>query len=179
MADATYVFGAADAKISPLTADVTSAPTYGSAIDVPGLKSISISGSSDTKELRGDNKLIAKISTLQSVEVTLTFAMWDPSIYALLTGATLTPGTGDDYNVSLTASSTPAYFGLEAVSVGASGAGSNVSIFLPKLIITDLPDMVGLSEEDFKTVEVKCEALPSIANGKWIDWNYNETAEVL
>lgn len=177
MSNPTYVFGAADAKISPLTADIAPAPTYGTAIDVPGLKSIAISGSSDTKELRGDNKLIAKISTLQSVEVTLTFAQWSGDLYALFTGATKTDDDSD-YSVTLAANDTPGYFSLEAVSVGASGSGSNVSIFLPKLIATELPP-IGLAEEDFKTFEVKCEALPSIATGEWLTWGYNSTAAEL
>lgn len=177
MSNPTYVFGAADAKISPLTADTGSAPTYGSAIDVPGLKSIEISGSSDTKELRGDNRLLAKVSTLQSVEVTLTFAKWSADLYALFTGATKT-ADGDDYTVTLTSTSEPGYFGLEAVSVGASGAGSNVSIFLPKMIVTELPGL-GLAEEDFQTVQIKCEAMPSEATGEWITWSYNSTAATL
>ena len=175
----TYVFGAADAKISPLVSDSGSAPVYGAAIDVPGLKSIEIKGSSSTKELRGDNRVLEKISVLESVEVTLTFAKWDPSIYSIMTGAALTEDEDGSYRVSLGANASPSHFKVQAISVGASGAASNVDIVLPKLIVTDLPDMVGLSEEDFKTVSVTCEAIPLTSTGEWIDWGYNADAITL
>lgn len=173
MTDSTYVFGAADAKISPLLTDGSPAPTYGTAIDVPGLQSIEISGENEVKELRGDNRSLVKLSVLQSVEVTLTFAKWDADLYALFTGATKTTD-GDSYTVTLGADSQPGFFSLEAVSAGASGANSNVSIFLPKLVVTEMPGL-GLAEEDFQTVEITCEALPT-ATGDWISWSYNDTA---
>ena len=178
-AESTYVFGAADAKISPLTSDTGAAPAYGSAIDVPGLKNITVKGKSSTKELKGDERTIAKISKLDSVEVTFEFAEWSPQLFALATGADLTLGEGSDWSVSLGALSKGSYFKLEAVSLGASGAGSNVSIVLPKLICTDLPDMIGLSESDFKTVKITAEALPTLSTGEWITTSYNETAVAL
>jgi hypothetical protein len=175
---ATHVFGAADAKISPLNSDTDTATVYGLAIDVPGIKSIEISGSSETKEFRGDNVPLVTSSVLTTVEVTLTFAKWDPNIYALLTGSDLTED-GDDYEVALTSASRANYFRLRAVSVNAEGNGSNVYIELPKMIATELPDMVGLSEEDFKTVEVKCQALPRSSDGKWLVWGYAADAVTL
>lgn len=175
-AESTYVFGAADAKISPLTSDSGTAPVYGTAIDVPGLKSISVTGKSSIKELKGDERTIAKISKLDSVEVELEFAEWSPQLFSIFTGADLELGEGNDYSVTLGALSKGSYFKIEAVSLGASGAGSNVSIVLPKLICTELPDMIGLSESDFKTVKISAEALPTISSSEWIQFNYNSTA---
>jgi hypothetical protein len=169
----TYVFGVADAKISPLVTDAVGGATYGTAIDVPGIKSVTIKGTSTTKELRGDNRLLAKISTLDSVQVDIEFAKWDAELYALFTGATLTTD-GNNWNVDLSANQSGVPFKLEAVSVGASGAGSNVNIILHKVIVTDLPDFLGFTEEDFKTVKVTADALP-LVDGSWIGAGYNET----
>lgn len=169
----TYVYGAADAKISPLVSETGGTPVYGVAKDVPGLQSIEVKTKSDTKELRGDNQLLAKISNIQSVEVTLKFAKWDLEIFSILTGAEY-----DEDRVTLKSNSTPGYFKLEGVSAQASGSGSNADVFFPKLIVTELPDMIGLSEEDFKTVTVTCEALP-LADGTWIEAGYNATAKSL
>lgn len=176
----TYVFGAADAKIAKLLTDpAAGSATYATAIDVPGIKSIEITGSSDTKELRGDNKLIASVSTLQTVEVKITCAKWDAALWALFTGATLTNDaiTGDA-TVSLGSGNTGSYFKLTAVSVGASGAGSNVKIVLPKLLVTDLPPL-SFAEEDFATAEITATALPLESNGQWLEWGYNSTAASL
>lgn len=178
MATSTHVFGAADAKISPLTSDSGLAPVYGTAIDVPGLKSIEIKGSSSTKELRGDNQPLESISILESIEVTLNFAKWDPSIYAIMTGSVVTEDAGS-YRVAMGATSKPQPFKVQAISAGATGSASNVDIIIYKLTATDLPDMVGLAEEDFKTVSVTCKAVPLASTGEWLEWGYNETAITL
>lgn len=175
--NSTLVFGAQGAKIKPLLTD-GGTPTYGAEISIPGLKSVETSSKSGDKVLRGGNRLIAKISTLESVEVKIKFAKWDPQIYALVTGAAYTEDVDGSYLLSLNVNSSPKPFRLEAVSVTGSGEGSNISIIFPQLVVTNLPDMVGLSEEDFKTVEVTCEAIP-MADGTWIDWAYNKTALVL
>lgn len=173
----TYVFGAADAKIAKLLTDPSGgSATYASPIDVPGIKSIEISGTSDTRELRGDHRLIASISNLQTVEVRIAFAKWDAALYALFTGATLTnDAVTGDAKVSLSAGNSGSYFKLSAVSVAADGNGSNVSIILPKLLVTDLPPLA-LAEEDFATAEVTATALPLESTGGWLEWGYNSTA---
>jgi hypothetical protein len=169
----TYSFGAQHAEIAGLTSDdAIAGQTYGEVFDVPGLKSIASSASSNTVELRGDNRLIVKETTLQSVEVTLEFAMWDANIFALLTGAELVENGGAGYSLTYTTSSTPAMFSLRARPAAASG-GNTLEIFYPKLIITNLPDMLGLVEEDFKTVSITCEVIPTEDN-IWMSWTYVE-----
>jgi hypothetical protein len=174
----THVFGAQHAEIAELlTDDAETGPTYGTAFDVPGLKSISVSPSSNSVELRGDNQLLAKETVLQTVEITLEFAKWDARIYALLTGSTLTEtysgevGYTGEYFVNYTTGSTPSMFSLTANAAGAT-SGATVSIYFPKLQITNIPDMIGLAEEDFKTVTVTCEAIPT-AGGDWMSFSYN------
>jgi phi13 family phage major tail protein len=169
----THVFGAQHAEIAELlTDDSETGPTYGTPFDVPGLKSISVSPSSNSVELRGDNQLLVKETVLQTVEITLEFAKWDARIYALLTGSDLIEDalTGA-YTVAYNTSSKPALFSLGAISAGATG-GAQVAIFFPKLQITNLPDMIGLNEEDFKTVTVTCEAIPT-AGGDWMSFSYS------
>jgi hypothetical protein len=165
----THVFGAQHAEISALLTDTASGPTYGTPFDVPGLKSVSVSPSSNSVELRGDNQLLVKETTLQSVEITLEFAKWDARIFALLTGSDLDI-SGDAYSVTYTTASTPALFSLRANAAGATD-GATVEIFFPKLKITNIPDMLGLVEEDFKTVTVTCEAIPTAA-GEWMSFDY-------
>lgn len=172
----TAVFGAQHAEIAELLTDTPSGATYATPFDVPGLKSVSVSTSSDSKELRGDNQLLAKETVIQNVEVTLEFAKWDARILALITGAALSVGLdGESYSVTQNVDSTPKEFKLVAQSVSASGTGTMVTVTFPKLKITNLPDMIGLAEEDFKTVTVTCEAIPT-AQGVWFDYEYTVPA---
>jgi len=173
----TYVFGASGAKISKLLTDPAGGTaTFATGVTVPGLKSVEISGKSNSKPLRGDNKLLANLTTLESVEVKLTFAKWDQNLWSIFTGATVTTdSTTGNSTSTLSAGQTGSYFKLNAVSYAASGSGSNVVINLPKLIVTDLPP-IGLKEEDFATFEVSCEAVPLESTGEWITWGYNTTA---
>lgn len=167
----THVFGAQHAEIAELLTDTLSGATYGTPFDVPGLKSVSVSTSSDSKELRGDNQLLAKETVVQNIEVTLEFAKWDARVFALITGATLATNIDGSYTVTQTATATPKEFSLMARSASATGTGTSVSVTFPKLKITNLPDMIGLAEEDFKTVTVTCEAIPT-ALGVWFDYQY-------
>jgi phi13 family phage major tail protein len=168
----THVFGAQHAEIAELLTDDNNGTTYDTAIDVPGLKSVTLTTSSNAVELRGDNQLLAKETVVQNVEVSLEFAKWDARIAALITGASLVEDqvTGA-YTLQHSTSDTPKEFSILAVSASATGSGASVSVYFPKLKITNIPDMAGLSEEDFKTVTVVCEAIPTF-NGVWFDWNY-------
>lgn len=170
----THVFGAQHAEIAELLTDTPTGATYGTPFDVPGLKSISVSPSSNTVELRGDNQLLVKETTLQSVEVTLEFAKWDARIYALLTGSQLTSNPDGSYFVNYSTAAVANEFSLEARAAGAT-AGGTVTIYFPKLKITNLPDMIGLVEEDFKTVTITCEAIPT-ATGQWMSFDYTPAA---
>jgi len=168
----THVFGAQHAEIAELLTDDAQGTTYATAFDVPGLKSVTLNTSSNSVELRGDNQLLAKETVVQTVEVSLEFAKWDARIAALITGATLTedPVTGV-YSLKYGTNDEPKEFSLTAVAAGASGSGATVSVFFPKLKVTNLPDQAGLAEEDFKTVTVTCEAIPTF-EGTWFDWSY-------
>lgn len=177
MATETVVFGAADAKIYPLLTDASGGATYGAAIDIPGLQTIEVSGKASSKEARGDNRIIAKISALENVGVKLEFAQWDADVFATFTGATTTTDEDGSWESALTTSSAGQYFKLEAVSLSADGSGSNTNIILHKVVVIGLPTL-SFSDNEFSNVTVEAEALP-LANGDWVTTGFNTTAKVL
>jgi len=172
---ATHVFGAQHAEISSVTAEdpIAETITYGTPVDVPGLKNVTVNISTDSKELRGDNTLLAKETVVQNVEVVLEFAKWDATIFAAITGSTIVNST-DGYSVAVNANNTPGTFALRAQSVSTSESGKIAEIFFPKLKISNLPDMLGLVEEEFKTVSVTCEVIPAYT-GDWMVFNYGDS----
>lgn len=172
---ATHVFGAADASIATVATEdpITQTITYDTAVDVPGLKNVTVNVSTDVKELRGDNTLLAKESVVQNVEVELEFAKWDATIYAALTGSQLVDSS-NGYSFAVNSANIPKPFALRALSVSTSESGSQAEIYFPKLRIANIPDMLGLVEEDFKTVSITCEVIPTFT-GDWMVFNYGDS----
>ena len=176
----SVVYGAADAKISKLLTDPAGGTaTYGAAIDVPGIKSIEVTATTATKELRGDNKLLDSIQVTEKLEVTITFAKWDQDLYALFSGGSVVGDTTTgDSTFTLNGGQQGSYFKLEAVSVKGEGGASNIKIELPKCVATSLP-AVSLAEEDYATFTVTAACLPRTSDDKHLVVTYNTTAATL
>lgn len=176
------VFAVKDAKIYPLLTDpAAGSATYGPAIDVPGIKTVGISGSIESKTLRGDNRLLDSDSVITEVTVSIEYAKLSLDVLsALMGGAVADSGTTPAQlsTWSLTADSKPMPFKLEAVSVSADTIGGDVLFRLPKVSLSSFPDL-GLEEEDYKTFSAEGSASPLNAGGKWVDVVLRETAAVL
>lgn len=176
------LFGIADAKVYPVTADVSGGITYGTGIDVPGVKSLTIAGTVETKELRGDNQLLDSFSVLKSITATLNYAKTDFDILAAVLGATVADsGSGSTEVVTTTLAGDDAlgYFKIEAKAVSVDLVGGDIHVVLPKCIAAGFP-FAGLAEEDYQTLSLPCTVVPTIATGlKWVEIIQNETAAAL
>lgn len=180
----TKVFAVQDCKISPLTADpATGSPTYGTAIDVPGIQTVAISGDMDTKTLTGDNKTLDSVSTLTGVTVKIENAKISLDVLAALFGGEVTDDTTGDTAIAswdLLGSSTPQYFKLECKtpSNGADPVGGDVHFVLHKVSLSAFPDL-GNANEDYATTGFSGAALPLLSNDKWISVVINATATTI
>lgn len=177
----TFSFGVKDAKISPLATDTTGqACTYGTAIDVPGIKKVTISGVINAKKLRGDNQLITVISFLEEITLEFEYSEFNADIYALLTGAAVTfpVALETPYLLKLTEGTSPAFFGFEAITAQSDETGGNEHLFIPKAKIIEFPSM-GFAEEDFQTTTIKAQAFEPIGTNAWIERGYHTTPATL
>lgn len=178
----TKVFAAKDAKLWPLTADPAGgSPTYGTGIDVPGLKTVTISGDVNTAELRGDNTKLDSSSTLGNITVAMEFAKLSFDILsAVLAAATVDSGTTPAQKSAWTLLGTTGfnYVGMTAQAIGADTITGDVQFAAYKLMLSSFPEM-GLAEEDYKTNSIEFAAVPLLANGKWVGATLNETAAAL
>ena len=178
----TKVFAAKDAKFYPLTADPASgSPTYGAGIDVPGLKTVTISGDVNSVELRGDNTKLDQSSSMSGISVEVEFAKLSLDILsAIFAAATADSGTTPAQKATWTllGSTTFSYVGMTCQAVGADTIGGDVQFAVYKMIPSSFPEM-GLEEEDYKTSTIEFEAVPLLSNAKWIGTTLNETAVAL
>lgn len=178
------VFAVKDAKIARLTADVAgSAPTYATSIDVPGIKSVTISGDVTTAELRGDNARLDFAAVLGGIEVEFEHAKLSLDALNVLLGSTVADaGVTPNQTATLNVKSTDAfnYFRFQAQAAGADPIAGDVTLTLHKCILSEFPEL-GMSEEDYQTFTVGAAALPILGTpaGAWLDVAVRETAVAL
>lgn len=181
----TQVYGIQDAKISPLLTDPASGtPTYGTAIDVPGIKTYEISGEIEVKTLRGDNKKLATNSALTNVQVAITHAKMSLDVLTAIIGGDVTdsgttPAQSSVWDLTGDGVTFPA-FKLEGVTPpnGVDLIGGDVHVVMHKLTCSAFPDL-GFAEEDYRIASFTANADPLISNDKWISITLNETAAAI
>lgn len=177
----TKVYGVNDARISKLLTDPAGgSPTYGASIDVPGIKTVQISGNIDIKELRGDNQLLDKNGILKDIQIAVTNAKMSLDVLAAFFAATIVD-TGTTPNqiatLDILGASQPQYFRLEAKTPvsGADTPTGDVHFTVWKCILSSFPDL-GHEEEDYRIVGFNADAVPLLSNNKWLTPVVNETA---
>lgn len=176
------VFAVKDCKLAALTADPSGgSPTFGTSVDVPGIKKVEISGNIDSKELRGDNQLLDTDSVLKDIKVKVSNAKLSLDAVALIMGGAVTDaGTTPAQTATwdLLGTTTLGVFKLEAVSVSSDVVGGNVKFTIWKCRPSSVPNM-GFAEEDYQIPDLELMASPLLSNGKWLTAAFFETAAVL
>lgn len=178
----TKVFAVTDCKIAKMLTDPAGgSATYSASVDVPGIKSLAISGSVNTQTLRGDNQLLDSDTVLQDASVTVAHAKLSYDVLAVLFGVTVVDaGTTPSQTATfdLLGSSKPGYFKVSGISASSDVLTGNVQFVLHKCIMSSFPEL-GLAEETYQTTSFQAAAIPLLANGKWITSVLSETAAVL
>lgn len=151
-------YGVTDAKIYAVTGDTASAYTYGSGIDVPGVKSITLDGSTSTKTLRGDNALLDSMIALDSITGTIQFAKDSLDVTAAALGLTV----DDDTNTAellIDGDAAPQPLRLEAIAAGSDFISGGVKLYIAKMYMVPI---AGLAEEDYQTFSVPFTTAPTV-----------------
>lgn len=177
------VYAVEDAKIAVMTADTGASPTYSASIDVPGIKTVEISGTVENKQLRGDNTLLDSNSTLTDISVSVSHAKISLDVLDAIVGGTVTDsgtGTNEVATWDLLGTDSMQYFKLEARTPanGADPTGGDVHFILWKCMIDSLPSL-GHAEEDYRIVSFTAKASPAISNSKWITAEIRESSAAL
>jgi hypothetical protein len=177
------VFAVKDAKIERMITDASgAAPTYAAAIDVPGIKSVTIGGDVTSVELRGDNTKLDGDSVLSGITVEFEYAKMSLDALNVFLGASITDtGVTPNQVASLSVKPTDVfnYFRFRAVSAGADTLTGDVLFTLHKCKLDSFPEL-GLAEEDYQTFTVSGFAVPILGTGQpWLDVALRETSVAL
>jgi len=176
----TKFYGIKDARLTPMTADPPGGTaTYGTSIDVPGIKSALVTGNVVTKKLRGDSAPIDQDSYLESISVKFTYAQESLNVRAAAVGGTTTDsGTTPNQLARWRLLGTDPLFPYYKFEGLANGVGLGLGdghLVLWKCKTSSFPAM-GFAEEDYQIYEITAEVFPRAADSFWIDELLNETA---
>ena len=179
----TKLFGTKDAKIAKLTADPAGGTaTYGTSIDVPGIKSVVLGGDVEIKELRGDHSLLDSDSTLTNITVTFNYAKLNlDAIVVLLGGAVADSGITPDQIAKWSLLGTDGLFNnfkftAQVFSVDTPGGDAMLELY--KCKISSFPEM-GTEEEDYQLFSQEATVVPRLSDSKWVDLSLRETKAAL
>lgn len=91
----TILYNVDDAKVYPITApgDETTAPTYGTPVDVPAFQTIGLDPEFVEASLKGDGRTIDQRSTLDRLTSSVEYGKIDLEVLPVIAGGTTTTGT--------------------------------------------------------------------------------------
>lgn len=92
----SVIFSVHDLKLYPITdlGDGDTAPTYGAAVDVPGVNEVGLDPEMTTATLRGDGRVMDSRTALDSLSLSFAYAKLALDVLAVLDGGTVDDNTG-------------------------------------------------------------------------------------
>ncbi|MGV8972718.1 MAG: hypothetical protein ACOH10_10385 [Rhodoglobus sp.] len=94
VAHESVYFDVHDFKVYPMLTDVSGgSPTYGAAVDVPGISDVSLDPNLVTAELKGDAKILAKKGRIDKVAMKATYGKLSLDVLKVVMEGTLTDAT--------------------------------------------------------------------------------------
>lgn len=156
----SVIYDVHDAKVYPLLTDVSgSAPTYGPAVDVPGIAEVEVEPNFATAELKGDAQVMAKKGKVDRINFTATYGKLAMDALKVMLGGTIEDTDGISADWFLTGDTSLPYFKLEfAIEDLDLGLGS-LHVVLYKCNMTGGTLITG-STDEFGQPELELEAIP-------------------
>lgn len=176
----SVILGVDDVKIFPISEDSSSALTYGTALDVPGIQRIDLSPNFTEKGLKGDGKILDYYIQLDTIGFSFDSAKVDLDVLAVLEGGTVsTSGTtpNEIHTYTVGADSTPNYFKLEGKTNYTGGEAGDFHFTLFKCRANSV--VVEYRTQDYAVVSVVGIAIPTTNNGNIKEYKMNETAATI
>ena len=149
----TKLFGVDDAKLFPVTEDSETQFTYGTGIDLPGVRQISLTYEIEEKSLTGDEKVLDVSNKIKSVSFNIEYAKLSLEVLAQLTGGSYSTSGSDDTETAVFSfgdGDLPNYFQLKAQILDTNNDGGDVHFCIYKAKATAIP-LNGV-QDDFATL---------------------------
>lgn len=156
---ATIVYDVNDAKVYPLLTDVVGAsPTYGAAVDLPGIAAFSADPNLVTAELKGDATIVAKKGRTDRMNVACTYDKLSTDALKVLLGGVTGDTASTQTGWRIAAPASLPYFKLEAQILDADPGIGSVIVVLWKCQLTG-GTLLSTSSDNFSQPTIQADAI--------------------
>lgn len=157
----TVVYDVHDAKVYPMLTDpVNSAPTYGPAIDVPGIASVSTDPNFATAELKGDARVMARKGRVDRINLSATYGKVSIDVLKTILGGTIDDIADVSADWVLTGDNSLPYFKMAFVISDLDLGLGDLHVTLYKCNLTG-GTLINGSTDSFGQPELSLEAIPA------------------
>lgn len=153
-----------DAKVYPLTADTGASPTYGPALDVPGIAEVSLDPNLVTAELKGDAQVVARKGRVDRLAVDVTYSKLDLDVLETILGGDTTDPSATEARWEIGGSNSLPYFMLQFKVEDLDVGMGDLHVILFKCQLTDA-SLLDQSTDEFGQPSFSLEAFPAASNG--------------
>lgn len=141
LATETVVFDVTDCKVYPLLTDTTGAsPTYGAAVDVPGINEVSLEPNITSAELKGDARILAKKGRLDRLNFSATHGKLSLAVLDVIIGTTGLTASGSTPNqtqaLTIASPASSPYFKIEFQVLDLDAGIGSLNVVLYKATLT-------------------------------------------
>lgn len=172
------LYSTEDCKIAPMLSDVAGFASYGTAVDVPGIRAVTMTPQIESKELRGDNRLLDADSTLVGVEISATHAKLSIEALEVLLGGDVTLGASTSTYVQDGGIALPKWsIGWRTPDNGGDSTGGDVQFRVAKCVITAY--QLGTAQEDYQELSFSAKGFVRLADDRLFDIGINATAAAI
>lgn len=169
------LYSTEDCKVAALLTDTPGGSfTYDTQIDVPGIRSATMTPQIESKSLRGDNRELDADSTLVAIEISAEHAQISYPALAVLLG-----GTWDGSNYTRKGDDPLSYFGMgwRTPTGGVSDPAGDVHFYAHKCKITAYT--LGTAFEDYQLLSFTARGVYRASDDELWDIAPHETAELV
>ena len=166
----TVVYDVHDFKVYPLTDDTGGSvgPTYGAAVDVPGIAEASMDPNFITAELKGDARIIAKKGRIDKMTVSATYGKISLDVLETVAGGTVTDNAEIDVTWRLLGNNSLLYFKTEFKIEDVEEGLGDLHVVLYKCQLTGGTLITG-STDEFGQPTLELEAIPADSHDRMVD----------
>lgn len=184
VAHETVVFDVHDAKVYSLVTDtVGGSPTYGAAVDVPGIADVSLDPNLVTAELKGDARVMAKKGRTDRYNFSATYGKLSGDVLMVILGLTNPVNTATKARFRSKSPSPLPYFAMRFKIEDLDEGLGDLHVHMYKCQLTG-GTLLGSSTDNFGQPTLECEAIALNGTldgdvGVMVDWDLLSTTTPL
>jgi hypothetical protein len=157
----TVLYDVHDFKVYPMLTDVAgAAPTYGPAVDVPGITEVSTTPNFVTAQLKGDARVMARKGRVDTIKLSATYGKLALDVLKTILGGTIVDVADTSADWTLTGDNALPYFAAEFKIQDVDTDLGDVHCRLYKCNITDGTLLSGKTD-GFGQPQFSLEAIPA------------------